>query len=132
MKVELILYLLSSGIVPLVLVVLVCGIECLLDGGPHKRLVRPRLLDAAGASRGLCWTACRAVVLPQPLVRRWNGPYVYRNDWETMAPLSELVCDDIRMMSGCSDREVPMCLRWPPQTRHGHLNWPKLGPKSLN
>jgi hypothetical protein len=132
MKVRLALYLLSSGIVPLVLVVLGCGIELLLGGGPHKRLVRTRRRHAAGASRGLCWTAGRAVALPQSLARRWNAPYLYRNDWETMAALSELVCDDITITSGCSDREVPMCLRWPPQTHHGHLNWPKLGPKSFN
>jgi len=132
MQVKLILYLLFFGIAQLVLLVLGCWIECLRGGGPNERLVRTRLRPAAGARRGLCWTACGAVALPGPLACRWNGPYLYRNDWETMAALSELVCDDIRIMSRCSDREVRTCLRWPPQTRHGQLKLIKWGPKSLN
>ncbi len=59
----------------------------------------------------LCWTACGAVALPEPLVRRWNSPYLYRDDWETMAALSERVCDDVRIMSRCSDREVCLVAR---------------------
>jgi hypothetical protein len=132
MKVKLLLGLLLFGIAPLVLLVLGCWIERLLRARPHERRVRARLWHAAGASRGLCWTACGAVALPEPLVRRWNSPYLYRNDWETMAALSERFCDDIRIMSRCSDRRVPMCLRWPPQTRHGRLKLPNLGPKSPN
>jgi hypothetical protein len=132
MQVKLLLGLLLFGIAPLVLLVLGCWIKRLLGAVPHERRVRTRLWHAAGASRGLCWTACGAVALPEPLVRRWNSPYLYRNDWETMAALSERVCDDIRIMSRGSDREVPMCLRWPPQTRHGQLKLRKLGPKSLN
>ncbi len=132
MRVKLLVGLLSYGIAPLVLLVLACWIERLLGARPHERRVRTRLWHAAGASRVLCWTACGAVALPEPLVRRWNSPYLYRNDWETMAALSERVCDDVRIMSRCSDREVPTCPRWPPQTRHGQLKLPKLGPKSLN
>ena len=132
MKVKLLLGLLLLGIAPLVLLVLGCWIERLLRAGPHERRVRTRLWDAAGASRGLCWTACGAVALPEPLVRRWNSPYLYRNDWETMAALSERVRDDIRIMSRCSDREVPTCLRWPPQTRRGQLKLRRFGPKSPN
>ena len=132
MKVKLLVGLLLYGIAPLVLLVLRCWIERLLGAVPHERRVRTRLWHAAGASCGLCWTACGAVALPEPLVRRWNSPYLYRNDWETMAALSERFCDDIRITSRCSDRRVPMCLRWPPQTRHGRLKLPKLGPKSPN
>ena len=132
MKVKLLVGLLLNGIAPLVLLVLRCWIDRLLRARTHERRVRTRLWHAAGASRGLRWTACGAVALPEPLVRRWNSPYLYRNDWETMAALSERVCDDIRIMSRCSDREVPMCLRWPPQTRHGQLKLRKLGPKCPN
>jgi hypothetical protein len=129
MKVKLLLSLFLPGIAPLVLLVLGCWIERLLRAVPHERRGRTRLWHGEGASRGLCWTACGAVALPEPLVRRWNSPYLYWNDWETMAALSERVYDDIGIMSRCSDRKVPMCLRWPPQTRHGPL---KLGPKSPN
>ncbi len=132
MEVKLFLGLLSFGLAPLVLLVLICWIDRLLGAGPHERRVRTRLWHAAGASRVLCWTACGAVALPEPLVRRWNSPYLYRNDWETMAALSERVRDDIGIMSRCSDREVPICLRWPPETRRGQLKSPKLGPKSPN
>ncbi|MGO9923401.1 MAG: hypothetical protein ACLQIB_52960 [Isosphaeraceae bacterium] len=132
MRFKLILYLLSPGIAHLVLLVLGAWIEGHRAGGPNKRLVRKRLRRAPGARRVLCWTACGAVALPEPLARRWNGPYLYRNDWETMAALSELVCDDIRNISRCSDREVRMCPRSPTQTRHGQLKWPKWGPKCLN
>jgi hypothetical protein len=132
MKGKLLLGLLLFGIAPLVLLVLGCWIDRLLGAVPHERRVRTRLWHAAGASRVLCWTACGAVALPEPLVRRWNSPYLYRNDWETMAAVSERFCDDIRIMSPCSDREVPMCLRWHPQTRRGQLKLRKLGPKSLD
>ena len=129
MRVNLLVFFSLLGIVPVVLAVLTCLTDRLLGGGPHERRVRTRLGHAAGASRRLCWTACGAVALPEHLVRRWNGPYLYRNDWETMAALSELVRDDIRMLSPCSDRDVRMRLRLPPQTRHGQLKAPKLGPK---
>ncbi len=134
MKFKLFLGLLLDGIAPLVLLVLACWIERLLGAVPYERRVRTRLWHPAGASasRGLCWTACGAVGLPEPLVRSWNSPYLYRNDWETMAALSKRLCDDIRIMSPCSDREVPMCLHWPPQTRHGQLKLSKWGPKSPN
>jgi hypothetical protein len=129
MKVKLLLGLLEGGIAPLVLLVLGCCIERLLGALPYERRGRTRLWHAAGA---LCWTACGAVALPEPLVRSWNTPYLYLNDWETTAALSERVCDDIRIMSRGSDREVPMCLRRPTQTRHGQLKLRKLRPKSLN
>jgi hypothetical protein len=132
MKAKLLVGLLLYGIAPLMLLVLRCWIERLLRAVPHERRVRTRLWHAAGASRGLCWTACGAVALPEPLVRRWNSPYFYLNDWETMPALSERVCDDIRIMSRCPDREVPMCLRSPPHTRHGQLKLRKLGSKSPN
>jgi hypothetical protein len=132
MKVKLVLGLLLHGIAPLVLLVLSCWIERLLRAVPHERRVRTRLWHASDASRGLCWTACGAVALPEPLVRRWNSPYWYRNDWETMAALSARVCDDIRIMSRCADSEVPMCPQWPAQTRHGQLKLRKWGPKSPN
>ena len=90
MQVKLFLFLLLLCIVPLVLAVLGWWTECLLGQGPHERRARTRLRRAAGASRGLRWTACGAVALPEPLVRRWNGPDFYRNYWETMAALSEL------------------------------------------
>jgi hypothetical protein len=129
MRVNLFMYFSLLAIAPVVLAVLTCLIERLQGGGPHERRVRTRLRHAAGASRRLCWTACGAVALPEHLVRRWNGPYLYRNDWETMAALSGLVRDDIRVLSRCSDREVPMRLRLPPQTRLGQLKSPRLGPK---
>jgi hypothetical protein len=131
MQINLLLFPLLLCVAPLVLAV-GCWIEWLLGPGPHERRVRTRLWHAAGATRGLCWTACGAVALPEPLARRWNGPYLYRNDWETVAALSELVRDDIRILSRCSDREVPTCLRSPPQTRHRQLKSPKLGPKFPN
>jgi hypothetical protein len=132
MREKLVLGLLLHSIAPLVLLLLGWWIERLLGAVLYERRVRTRLWDAAGASSGLCWTACGAVALPEPLVRRWNSPYLYRNDWETMTAFSERVCDDIRIMSSCSDREVPMSLRWPPQTRHVQLKLRKLGPKFLN
>jgi hypothetical protein len=132
MQLKLFLGLLFLGIAPLVLLVLDCWTERLLDTRPRERRVRTRLWHAAGVSRSLCWTACGAVALPEPLVRSWHSPYLYRNDWETIAALSERVCDDTRIVSRCSDREVPIRLRWRPQTRHGQLKLPNLGPKYLN
>jgi hypothetical protein len=132
MRIKLFLFPLSLCIMPLVLAVLGWWTECLLGKGPHERLARTRLRRAAGASRGLRWTARSAVALPETVARRWNGPEFDRNYWETMAFLSELVRDDIRALSRCSDRKVPMCLRLPPQTRHGQLKSPESGPKSLN
>jgi hypothetical protein len=115
-----------------VLLALGCWIECRRDGGPHERLERTRLRHAEGARRRSCWTAWGAVALPEPLARRWNGPYLRRNDWETMAGLSNFVGDDITIVSRGSDGEVRMRLRWRPQTRHGQLRPPRLGPPSLN
>jgi hypothetical protein len=119
-------------IMPLLLAVLTWWTECLRGQGPHERPARTRLRRAAGASRGLRWTARSAVALPEPVARRWKGPDFDRNYWETMAYLSELVRDDMRALSRRSDRKVPMCLRLPPQTRHGQLESPESGPKSLN
>jgi len=132
MRVKLFLFAWLLCILPLVLAALGWWTECLLGQGPHERLARMRLRRAAGASRGLRWTARSAVACPEPVARRWNGPDFDRNYWETMAALSELVREDIRALSRCSDRKVPMCLRLPPQTRHGQLKSPKSGPKSLN
>jgi hypothetical protein len=132
MQVKVFLFPLFLCIVPLVVAVLVCWSECLRGRGPHERLTRTRLQRAEGASRDLRWTARSAVALPEPVARRWKGPDLYLNYPETMAALSELVRDDIRALSRCSDRNVPMCLRLPPQTRHGQLKSPKSGPKSLN
>ena len=67
MQVKLLLFPLVLGIVPLVLVVLGCWTECLQGGGPHERRARTRHFHAAGASRGLRWTAYGAVALPEPL-----------------------------------------------------------------
>lgn len=132
MRVNLFLFPLLLCIMPLVLAVLAWWTECLLGQGPHERLARTRLRRAAGASRGLRWTARGAVALPEPVARRWNGPDFDRNYWETVAYLSELVRNDIRALSRCSDRKVPMCLRLPPQTRHGQLKSPESGPRPLN
>jgi hypothetical protein len=107
-------------------------IERLLRRAPYERRVRTRLWHPASASRRLCWTAYGAVALPEPLVRRWNSPHLYRNDWETMSALSELVCDDIGIVSRSSDREVSVCPQRPPQTRHGLLKLRKWGPKFPN
>ena len=95
-------------IMPLALAVLAWWTECLRGQGPHERPARTRLRRAAGASRGLRWTARSAVALPEPVARRWKGPDFDRNDWETMAYLSELVRDDMRALSRRSDRKVPM------------------------
>jgi hypothetical protein len=108
MRVKLFLFPVLLCILPLVLAVLGFWTECLLGRGPHERRARTRLWRAAGASRGVRWTARSAVALPEPVARRWNGPDFYRNYWETMAALSELVRDDIRALSRCSDRKVPM------------------------
>jgi hypothetical protein len=132
MKDKLVLDFLLFGIVEVVLLVLTCWIEWLRGGGLHKRPARTRPRHAVRAHRGFCSTTCGPVALPEHLARRWNGPYLYRNDLETMAALSVLVCDDIKIMSGGSDREVQMCLRWLPQTRRGQLRPPKLGPVALN
>jgi hypothetical protein len=132
MRVNLFLFPLLLCIMPLVLAVLVWWTECLLGQGPHERLAPTRLRRAAGSSRGLRRTARSVVVLPEPVARRWNGPDFDPNSWVTMAFLSELVRYDIRALSRYSDRKVPMCLRLPPQTRHGQLKLPESGPKSLN
>jgi hypothetical protein len=132
MRVKLFLLPLLLCIMPLALAVLGWWGECLLGQGPHERRARTRLGRAEGASRGLLRTARSVVALSEPVARRWNGPAFDRNYWETMAYLSELVRDDIRALSRCSDRKVPMSLRLPPQTRHGRLESPESGPTSLN
>jgi hypothetical protein len=131
-KDKLILFPLLVGIGPLVLAALGCRIMRLLGGGPHERRARTRLWPAEGVSAGMRWTAWSAVAIPEPRVRRWNGHYLNRDYWETMAALSDRVRDDIRCLLRCSDREVPMCQRFPPQTRQGRLDPPRLGPNSLN
>jgi hypothetical protein len=120
------------GIVPLVLVALVCWTECGQGGGPHEPGARTRHFPAADASRGLRDTAYNAVALAEPLAHHWNGPRFYGNYWETMDSRSELVGDDICVLLHCSDRKVSMRLRLPPQTRRGQLRPPRLGPVSLN
>jgi hypothetical protein len=132
MQVNVLEFPLVLGIVPLVLVALVCWTECLQGGGPQERHARGRNFRARDASSGSRCTACRAVALPEPLARRWNGPRFYGNYWETMASRSELVGDDIWVLWRCSDREMSMRLRLPPQTRRGQLRLPRLGPMSLN
>jgi hypothetical protein len=120
------------GIVPLVLVALVCWTECGQGGGPHERGARSHHFPAADASRGLRGTADNAVALAEPLAHHWNGPRFYGNYWETMDSRSELVGDDICVLLRCSDRKVSMRLRLPPQTRRGQPRPPRLGPMSLN
>jgi hypothetical protein len=132
MQVNVLEFPLVLGIVPLVLVVLVCWTECFRGGGPHERRARRHHFRAQDASRSLHCTAYSAVALPEPLARRWNGPHFYGNYWETMASRSELVGDEIWVLSRCSVREVSMRLRVPPQTRRGQLRSPRLGPMSLN
>jgi hypothetical protein len=132
MQVSVLEFPLVLGIVPLVLVVLVCWTECAQGGGPHERGARRRHFPAADASRGLRGTAYNAVALPEPLAHRWNGPHFYGNYWETTGARSELVGEDIWVLWRCSDREVSMRLRLPPQTRRGQLRSPRLGPMSLN
>jgi hypothetical protein len=132
MQVNVLEFPLVLGIVPLVLVVLVCWTECFRGGGTHERRTLRRPIRARDASRGLRCTAFSAVALPELLARRWNGPHFYGNYWETMASRSELVGDDIWVLSRCSVREVSMSLRLPPQTRRGQLRSPRLGPMSLN
>jgi hypothetical protein len=132
MQVEILRFPLVLGIVPLVLVALVCWTECLQGGGPHDRRARTRHFRARDASRGSRCTAFTAVALPEPPACRWNGPRFYGNYWETMASRSELVGDDIWVFWRCSGREVSMRLRLPPQTGRGQLRSPRLGPMSLN
>ena len=132
MQVNVLEFPLVLGIVPLVLVVLVCWTECFRGGGTHGRRERRRHIRARDASRGLQCAAYSAVALPEPLARRWNGPHFYGNYWETMASCSELVGDDIWVLWRRSDREVSMRLRLPPQTRRGQLRSPRLGPMALN
>jgi hypothetical protein len=93
---------------------------------------RGRDFPARDASRGLRWTAYSAVALPEPLARRGNGRHFYGNYWETMTAPPDLVRDDIWVLWRCSDREVPVRLPLPPQTRHGQLWSPRFGPMSLN
>jgi hypothetical protein len=132
MQVNVLEFPLVLGIVPLVLVALICWTECVQGRGRHKRRARSRHFRARDASRGLRGTAYSAVALPKPLARRWNGPHFYGNYWETMASRSELVGDDIWVLWRRSDRKVSMRLRLPPQTRRGQLRSPRLGPMSLN
>jgi hypothetical protein len=132
MQVSVLEFPLVLGIVPLVLVVLVCWTECVHGGGPNERRARRRHFRARDASRGSRGTAYSAVALPEPLARRWNGPHFYGNYWETMASGSELVGDDIWVWWRRSDREVSMRLRLPPQARRGQLRSPRLGPMYLN
>jgi hypothetical protein len=132
MQVNVLEFPLVLGIVPLVLVVLVCWTECVQGGGPNERRARRRHFRARDASRGLRGTAYSAVALREPLARRWNGPHFYGNYWETMASRSELVGDDIWVLSRCSVREMSMRLRVPPHSRRGQLWSPRLGPMSLN
>jgi hypothetical protein len=120
------------GIVPLVLAALIYLTECLRGGGPHERRARTRQDRASDASRGLPWTAYSAVAIPEPLARRWNGPHLDGNYWESVAAPSELIGDDIWVSLRCSDRVVRMRLRLPRQTRHGQLRPPRVGPMSLN
>ena len=54
MQVKLLLFPLLLGIVPLVLVVLGCWIECLLGRVPHERRVRTRLLGMPGTRAAVC------------------------------------------------------------------------------
>jgi hypothetical protein len=131
MQVSVLEFPLVLGIVPLVLVALVCWTECGQGGVPDERGAPRRHFPAADASRGLRG-AYTSVALPEPLAHRWNGPHVYGNYWETMDSRSELVGDDIWGLLRCSDREVSMRLRLPPQTRRGQLRPPRLGPMSLN
>ena len=132
MQVSVLEFPLVLGIVPLVLVALVCWTECGQGGGPDEPGARRRHFPAADASRGLRGTPYSAVALPEPLARRWNGPHFYGNYRETMDSRSELVGDDIWGLLRCSDREVSMRLGLPPQTRRGQLRPPRLGPMSLN
>ena len=132
MQVSVLEFPLVLGIVPLVLVALVCWTECVQGGGHHERHARTRHFRARDASRGLGCTADSAVALPEPLARRWNGRHFYGNYRETMDSRSELVGDDIWGLLRCSDREVSMRLGLPPQTRRGQLRSPRLGPMSLN
>jgi hypothetical protein len=132
MQVNVLEFPLVLGIVPLVLVALVCWTECVQGGGHHERHARTRHFRARDASSGLCCTADSAVALPEPLARRWNGPHFYGNYWEAMSAPSELVGNEIWVLWRCSDRDVRMRLRLPPQTRHGQLRSPRLLPMSLN
>ena len=66
MQVDVLEFPLVLGIVPLVLVVLVCWTECVHGGGPNERRARRRHFRARDASRGLRGTAYSAVALPEP------------------------------------------------------------------
>jgi hypothetical protein len=132
MQVEVLLFPLMLGIVPLVLVALICWKECFQGGGPHERRARTRHFRARDASRGLRCTAYGAFALPEPLARRWNAPHFYGNYWETMAAPPKLVGDDIWVLWRCSDRAKPIRLRLPIHKRHGQLRSPRLPPMSLN
>jgi hypothetical protein len=132
MQVNVLEFPLVLGIVPLVLVLLVCWTECVQGGGPNERRARRRNFPARDASGGLRGTAYSAVALTEPLARRWNGPHFSGNYWETMASRSQLAGDDIWVLWRRSDRKVSMRLRLPPQTRRGQLRSPRLGPMALN
>ena len=64
MQVSVLEFPLVLGIVPLVLVALVCWTECGQGGGPHERGAPRRHFPDADASRGLRGTAYNAVALP--------------------------------------------------------------------
>jgi hypothetical protein len=132
MQVDPLLFPLVLGIVPLVLVALVCLTECFQGRGPRERRARTRHFRARDASRGLRCTAYSAVAHPEPLARRWNGPHFYGNYWETMAVPSRQVGNDIWVLWRFSDRDVRMRLRLRPQTRHGQRRSPRLPQMSLN
>jgi hypothetical protein len=132
MQVEILEFPLVLGIVPLVLMALICWTEGFQGRGPHERRAATRHFRARDASSGLRCTSYTSVALPEPLARRWNGPHFCGNYWETMAAPSKLGSDNIWVLWRCSDREVSMRLRLPPQTRRGQLRSPRLGPMSLN
>jgi hypothetical protein len=132
MQVNVLLFPLVLGIVPLVLAVLDCLTEGFQAKGTHEKSARTLHFRARDASCGLRSTARSAATLPQPLPRRWNGLDFHRNYWATMAAPSELVGDGNWVLWRQPDHEVPMRLPLPPQTRHGQLRSPRLGPIALN
>jgi hypothetical protein len=133
LQVDVLQFPLVLGIVPLVLVVLICWTEGFQGGGADERSASARDFPAQEASCGMPSTAYSAVALPEPLVRRWNGAHFGGNHWETMAAPSGLVGgDDVWVLWRYSDREPPIRLRLRHQTRHAQFRLPRLGPVSLN